>query len=285
MPATIEAIGTNMKRERKATSQEKVLGILSLFSDTRHSLKIEDLIEEMNLSQASVYRYVKALIDGGFVANAIDGSIIPGPRVIELDRLIRKTDPLLKLAVPKMKELGRDIRGVVLLCGLRGDQVICTHEERTDDRVVTSYERGRPMPLLRGATSKVILANLPTYHQKSLMLNYGPQIAEVGLGTSWSEFRNNLRKIRVAGFAIGKGELDKGVVGFAVPILLNDTAVASISIVQLASEFDEASFDTNVARLQAVAAAISRDLITSGEAQDGISIGSARRISSSGVLT
>ena len=39
----------------------------------------------------------------------------------------------------------------------------------TDARVKTSYERGRPRPLTRGATSKVILAQLPTRRLTSLL--------------------------------------------------------------------------------------------------------------------
>lgn len=275
-----------MKRDRKVSSNEKVLGILSMFSESRHSVTVEELIREMNLSKATVYRYVKSLIDGGFVANAVDGSIILGPRIIELDRLIRKSDPLLKLAIPKMRALSQMTKGVLLLCGLRGDQVICIHEERTDDRVVTSYERGRPMPLLRGATSKVILAYLPTYQQRSLMLNYASQIADVGLGTNWREFRDNLRAIRSAGYAIGRGELDKGVVGFAVPVLLNETAVASISVVQLRSEFREEKLEANVGELLEMAQYVTRGLASaSKKSGDVATIGSARRISSRLQLT
>lgn len=275
-----------MKKERKSSSPEKVLGILSMFSESRHSVTVDELIKEMNLSKASVYRYVKSLIDGGYVANAVDGSIILGPRIIELDRLIRKSDPLLKLAVPKLRALGQTTKGVLLLCGLRGDQVICLHEERTDDRVVTSYERGRPMPLLRGATSKVILAYLPPYQQRSLMLNYGAQIAEVGLGTNWREFRDNLRAIRSAGYAIGRGELDKGVVGFAVPVLLNEIAVASISVVQLRSEFKDEKLEADVRDLNDIAQSIARGLVSaSRKSGDAATIGSARRIASSLQLT
>lgn len=275
-----------MKKERKTSSHEKVLGILSLFSESRHSVTVDELIEEMSLSKATVYRYVKSLIDGGYVANAVDGSIILGPRIIELDRLIRKSDPLLKLAVPKIRALSQTKKGVLLLCGLRGDQVICLHEERTDDRVVTSYERGRPIPLLRGATSKVILASLPAYQQRALMLNYSAQIADVGLGTNWREFRDNLRAIRTAGYAIGRGELDKGVVGFAVPILLNETAVASISIVQLRSEFEEDKLESDVRSLLDMAQSVARGLSSASKKSGDVArIGSARRISSTLQLT
>jgi DNA-binding IclR family transcriptional regulator len=59
-----------------------------------------------------------------------------------------------------------------VLARLYGDRVICAVNERHESAdLVTSYERGRPMPLTRGATSKTILAQLDGRRLKKLLEN------------------------------------------------------------------------------------------------------------------
>ncbi|MEH2479841.1 DNA-binding IclR family transcriptional regulator [Nitrobacteraceae bacterium AZCC 2146] len=56
----------------------------------------------------------------------------------------------------------------VILCRRFKD---CVHEIQDDkSKQTTSYERGVAMPLFLGATSKVILANLPDRTSKSVYL-------------------------------------------------------------------------------------------------------------------
>jgi len=58
-----------------------------------------------------------------------------------------------------------------------------------------SYERGRLMPLFRGATSKIILAHLPARTLKSLFEQNAAEIAQDGLGKSLEQFRSSLAAI------------------------------------------------------------------------------------------
>jgi DNA-binding IclR family transcriptional regulator len=102
-----------------------------------------------------------------------------------------------------------------------------------------SYERGRPMPLFRGATGKIILAHLPSRTLKSLYERSREEIAAAGLGASWDEFRRHLAGLRRAGVAITTGDVDPGRIGIAAPVFDKEHAVlGSLSFVLAESRAD-----------------------------------------------
>ena len=167
-----------------------------------------------------------------------------GPAIIQMDRLIQSSDPMLKGARGVMIDLvGHAAEGsTVLLCRLFHDRVMCVHQimGRGPQQPV-SYERGRLMPLYRGATSKIILAHLPSRTLKSLFAHDAGEIAEAGLGADWAEFRRGLAAIRRAGMIVSRGEIDPGRVGVAAPIFDKDRAVlGSLSLALPAAHADEA---------------------------------------------
>jgi DNA-binding IclR family transcriptional regulator len=87
------------------------------------------------------------------------------------------------------------------------------------------------MPLLRGATSKIILAHLRSRTLKALFAREAAEIAAAGLGASWEEFRRGLAAIRRAGVCVSHGEIDAGRVGIAAPVFDRErTVLGSLSI-------------------------------------------------------
>ena len=86
------------------------------------------------------------------------------------------------------------------------------------------------MPIDRGASSKVILANLSTRTLRRLQSGnaegQGPRL------TMTPTLRAELRAIRTRGYCVTEAELDPGVRGIAVPIFQPDrTVVGSLSLV------------------------------------------------------
>ena len=88
-----------------------------------------------------------------------------------MDRQLQATDPMLIAARAVMVDLIQHAAegSTVLLCRLFHDRVMCMHQVMgRGPQAPVSYERGRLMPLYRGATAKIILAHLPTRTLKSL---------------------------------------------------------------------------------------------------------------------
>jgi len=195
--------------------------ILRLFTAERPLWTVEEAAEALGVSLSTAYRQFGALVRSGLL-DAVEGArvYVLGPAVIELDRNIRLSDPLITIAKPAMKWLAEQAQlpCTVLLCRLYRDRVMCIHqEERAGEGGNVSYERGRPMPLSLGAPSKTILAQLPSRRLSGLI----PILqAEAGPERPFraEEFRRELAAIRRQGYSITRGEVDPGVVGIAVPL-------------------------------------------------------------------
>lgn len=214
------------------TSVTRVLGILDLFTPDAPVWTVEMLVEHLSLGRATVYRYVRALCDAGFLVPVSGGGYVLGPRFIEFDRSIRLADPLLHIVPPVMAELRDVVNGAQLLCAFYGLRVLTVLQDRTDPAITMSMERGRPFPLFQGSPSRVILAHLPTYQLRNLALNHPAEIAAAGLGHNWTEFRDMMRAVRRTGYVVAS-DIDKDLVGISAPIFHAPGAVtASLCLVR-----------------------------------------------------
>ena len=85
------------------------------------------------------------------------------------------------------------------------------------------------MPIMRGATSKIILAYMGSRALRRLYERLRIDIARANLGGSWEEFRSNMASLRRAGYCIARGEVDPGRLAVAAPILNANREVAGSS--------------------------------------------------------
>lgn len=207
------------------TSVTRVLGILDLFTPEAPVWTVDMLGEQLRVARATIYRYIRALCDAGFLVPVAGAGYVLGPRFIEFDRSIRLADPLLRIAPPIMAELRDIVNGGQLLCAFYGLRVLSVYQDKTDPDITMSMERGRPFPLFKGSPSRVILAYLPTYQLRNLALHHQADIAAAGLGTTWPEFRDGLKAIRKTGYLVAS-DIDKALVGISAPIFHAPGAVA-----------------------------------------------------------
>nr|WP_281411511.1 IclR family transcriptional regulator [Enterovirga sp. DB1703] len=251
-------------RGAEGSSLTRVLGLLELYTVDRPAWTAEEIAHSCGYSKATSYRYLRALAHAGLIAPDEGGRYVLGPRIIQLDRQIRMSDPLLVSARPVMASM-RDRLGVnLILCSIYADRVICIHEEWQSSAVETQFSRGRPMPLFRGAASKIILANLPPSQIKSAMLNCPDEIRAAGLGRTWAEFRGRLREIRRAGFCIADSEVDAGLEGTAVPIFRpSGSVMGCLCMIRTYAERGGRSAQSFIAALQSGAREIEQRLATS----------------------
>lgn len=200
------------------SSLDRMLTILDLFDEDLMSIQLDHAVKATGASKATTYRYIQSLCDRGLLAPAAGGSYVLGPRIIELDRLVRKKDPLLSSAAPLIRAASHRLDVAIMLCAFYGDKVMCADMVASDPALGQIYERGRPMPMFKGAMAKIILAHLTPYQLRSMMLWHADRLREAGLGADWDEFRSNMTRLRRAGFCMSRAEVISGLIGFSAPI-------------------------------------------------------------------
>ena len=237
---------------------DRAIGVLKLFTLEAPAWTVEDAASALGVSASSAYRYVAVLTEAGLLTAAAGGRYVLGPAIIQYDRQIQLTDPMLLAAGPVMTDLlgYAPPCSTVLLCRIFRETVLCVHQVASAERGArVSYERGRPMPLFRGATSQIILAHLPARDLRRLHDAHRAQIGSAGLGEAWDAFRATMARMRKAGHAVTHADVDPDCIGIAVPVLDERRRVlGSLSYVVPESE------QRSVARLASLAATGAREI-------------------------
>ena len=220
----------------------RYVSVLRLFSEQRTEWNVQEMAAALDVPASTVYRTVREMVAADFLEPAAEARYRLGACFVEFDRLVRVTDPLYQLGTVLSRDVVAQARVpcVAVLARLYDDRVMCIADYRsTDDGVYTSYERGRPRPLTRGATSKVILAQLPPRKLSKLLGQASSETASTS--RSANKLRDELAAIRKRGYSVTRGEVDKRMVGIAAPVAAPQRAlIGSLSLVVAAEAVDEA---------------------------------------------
>jgi DNA-binding IclR family transcriptional regulator len=218
----------------------RYVSVLRLFDEERDEWSIAEMAPSLGVPVSTVYRTVREMVATDFLEPAAAARYRLGACFIEFDRLVRISDPLYRIGTSLLRDVVIQARVpcAALLCRLYDDRVMCIADyTSTDDGVHTSYERGQPRPLTRGATAKVILAQLPPRRLNRLLDSASANATPVPKNAS--RFRDELAVIRKRGYSITRGEVDRKMVGIAAPITVMDRALlGSLSLVIPASRLD-----------------------------------------------
>lgn len=233
------------------TSFRKALGILDMFREDSISVHVEDVVRTTDISRATAYRYLASLCDAGLLSPTSRGTYMLGPRIIELDRIMRIHDPLLSAGRHVMTEASARLHMNMLLASYYRDRIMCVDIVWPDASIVKSYERGRPMSLFHGAMAKVILAHLSPYQLRNVALHYAEDIRAAGLGENWPAFRSKMALLARDGTCTTRGELMPGALGISAPVFDPDHKILG-SVTFAMSEERLAASDASQLRAQIV---------------------------------
>ncbi len=216
----------------RRTSPEKMIEILDLFDEEHPSWTPEQMMEKLQCPRSTLYRYLRVLTNSGLVTSLPDAGYSPGPRIVELDFMMRCGDPMISNGRPLLQALLKEIAGIGLLCRYFKDRVLCVHQETSASDIHSSYERGRAMPIGVGATSRIILANLKLAQLRQLYAAQPRAFSRLGGDKGFAQLQEGLREIRKQGYCQSQGEVTPGVVGIAAPVFDSEgTIIGSLSAV------------------------------------------------------
>lgn len=231
--------------------------ILAAFDLAHPVLRPADLMRDLGVSRASIYRDLADLEQAGLLERVAGRGYALGPLIVELDRQIRLADPLLNASGNLLRKLALETGGTVLLCRVHAAKVLCIHQEIGGDSVDTlSYERGRAMPLYRGATSKIILAHLPLSTLQELWERDREEMVAAGLPDAFAALCELLNVLRNERFYMTESEVDPGMAGFAAPLMDGARVLGSLSVVMPVHGLQEVRRKAVASRLMSAAATI-----------------------------
>ncbi len=229
-----------------------MLAVLDLFTESQPTHAAEEIARRLKYSRPTGYRYVRELVGAGLLVRSPGGYAL-GPRIIELDWVIRKGDPVLTASRDAVQDLSQKLGCDVTQMGLYGERIVTIRHQQGPEPLEIGFDRGRPMPLFRGAPSKAILAFLPRARLERLFAKHHAR--------GFPAFFKEMQAIRRAGYAVSFGELDAGKVGVGAPVFRRDRSVAgSLCLVLTAVRYETANHALLIDKLLESAARISEAL-------------------------
>jgi DNA-binding IclR family transcriptional regulator len=243
------------------SSLVRLLSLLDMFTPTSSAWPSEALIAHLECAPSTGYRYIKAMHEAGLLTRVANGSYALGPRVLELDRTNRVSDPIYVAGTPVIRRLARDTGYSTLLCELFGDSVVCVQRQLNSEGLDHLFDRGQRRPLFAGASAKAILAWLPIHQLKSLFSKHRDAIERAALGHDWESFRATLRAIREQGYAQTDSEFHAGIASIGAPLFNRQREVVG-SLVLAASThgLDARAFSALATEVVAASQAVTQAL-------------------------
>ncbi|NMG40662.1 helix-turn-helix domain-containing protein [Chelativorans sp. ZYF759] len=247
--------------DKKGNSLERVLAVLEVFTEDRLEWTPEQLMEELGYSRPTLYRYLKTLKEAGLLSSMPNAGFTLGPKVVEMDYLLRQSDPLILKGERHLAELTRRFSCTTLLVRWYGNRILCVDSRTSAKDPLSSYPRGRPMPMGRGAIARSIIAFLPRRHILPRIEASLEDLRSVGLGATVEEIHDNLKRVRKAGYAVAKGEVTPGVVGVAAPVFdAGQSPIASLCVTIAAELVDTKVVEEIGTCVREAAASLSAEL-------------------------
>ena len=186
---------------------DRALVVLATLAQQGRPLTATELLRTTGLSQSTLYRQLISLKRWGFVFE-VAGRYAPGPLSLQLALGFDMASHVSQQAHQEMQMLAQQSQESVGLVVAVNGQAICIDMIESRQALRCSFEKGRGVPLDKGASAKCLLA-----HMSGAALNASPD-SDHQQSASLAE----LSAIRNAGFAVSDSEVDAGVWGVSAPL-------------------------------------------------------------------
>jgi len=203
----------------------RVLALMLTFSADDSILTARQLAERTGIALPSVYRYITLLRETGLLAGDERGSYRLSARLIGLARAAEAAESIIDLADPIMRDLAEQTQETVILVRLIGRSAVCVHRVESAQQLRISFEVGQPLPLDRGASSRLLLASLPPNVRREYLAPLTERDPEAAALLE--------KKIHLAGqqgYATSEEEIHKGVWATSARVMQGKRMMAVLTV-------------------------------------------------------
>lgn len=239
-------------------SVKNAMRILKLFSPKQNELGITEMAKDLHLSKSTVHRYVKELVQEGFlIQNKENGNYRLGLSILALGGIVKSHKEIYIDAKPILIKLANRFHLPAHICVMEHNHVVYLLREMGDRPVKLITKSGRYNDLHCTAEGLSILA----FKSKDIIENVITQPLKKYTNytnTDPAILRQQILKIHYDQYAVTKDTYAVGFISFAVPIQdYTGDVVSSLALIGESKNVDEKQYDEIIKVLQKSAKKIS----------------------------
>ena len=208
-----------------AEGARRVLAVLQAFSPNQHTLTARELAGLTAIPLPSMYRYIALLRDTGLLVGDDRGAYHLSPRFISLARAAEAAETLIDLADPVMRDLVQESGETAIFVRLIARVPVCVHRVESGHHLRATFEPGQSLPLLRGASGRVLLAGLPERERREYLASLAESDPAATEG-----IEEALAEVAVCGWATSEEEIDRGVWAASAAVTNGRSTVAALTV-------------------------------------------------------
>ena len=216
MPA-VQASGEEPRRAGGVQSLGRAFGILETMAEAGGTLGLSQLATRAHLPLPTIHRFVRTMVDLGYLRQEPSRQYSLGPRLIWLGESSARM--LGTWARPYLTDLAERLDESVNLAMLDGDQIVYVGQVQSRQSMRMFTEVGRRVPPHCTAVGKALLALVDPEDVQSLLGRTGMGAHTEHTITDPQAFAAELVRVLEQGYATDEGEQELGVrcVAVAVP--------------------------------------------------------------------
>lgn len=203
----------------------RVLALMLAFSADDNTLTARQLAERTGIALPSVYRYITLLRETGLMTGDERGSYRLSARLVGLARAAEAAESIIDVADPIMRDLAERTEETVILIRLIGRSAVCVHRVQSAQRLRISFEVGQPLPLERGASSRLLLASLAPHVRREYLAPLAERDAE-----AYAMLEKRIVIAGQQGWATSEEEIHKGVWAASAQVVQGKRVAAALTV-------------------------------------------------------
>ena len=239
-----------------AEGARRVLAVLQAFSPNQHTLTARELAGLTAIPLPSMYRYIALLRDTGLLVGDDRGAYHLSPRFISLARAAEAAETLIDLADPVMRDLVQECGETAIFVRLIARVPVCVHRVESGHHLRATFEPGQSLPLLRGASGRVLLAGLPERERREYLASLAKSDPAAMDG-----IEEALAEVAVCGWATSEEEIDRGVWAASAAVTNGRSTVAALTVPSPLVRAPAAHQQHLLGQVRAAAARLSRHIV------------------------
>ena len=244
-----------------APSVKKAFKILHTVADSPNGLGVSELAKGLKIGKSTVHGITSALEEMGIlVRDPVHKKYNVGYTLLELRKKAYAKMELRDVARIPMEKLMEKVGETVFLGVLNGDHVTIVDTVESRNEMKITSPPGTRLPLLAGATGRVLLSQIEKGKTKEIIQKKGLVRYTSKTVTDDRQFLREIEKAKKQGYAVDDEEYIAGVRAVAAPLISASLPPAAVWVVGFTFSLDDQKVKTVIREIQETTQEIKQSL-------------------------